>query len=134
MRLYETLCLLRPDLEEEKLEESIERIRSVIQENGGEVLELQKWGKKRLAYLVEECQDGYYALITYKANQDALDTLKHLFKVNEAYLRYMTIRLEEKDEDEAQQEEEEEVQEEAVAAEEAADTNAETKEGEVSAE
>ena len=107
MQQYETLCILRPDLEEEMLEDSIEKVRSVIQDAGGEVHELQRWGKKRLASLVEEYQDGYYILLTFTANQEALENLKHLFKVNEPYLRYMTVRLDEKEE-----EQKEEVQEE----------------------
>ena len=96
MRLYETLCLIRPDLEEEELEQSIKKIRTQIESTGGEVRELQRWGKKKLAYQIENYTEGYYVLLTFRADNKVLAELKHFFKVSEHYLRYMTLRLEEK--------------------------------------
>jgi small subunit ribosomal protein S6 len=139
MRLYETLCLLKPDLDEEELERNIEKVRAQIESTGGEVRELQRWGKKKLAYQIENYTEGYYVLLTFKANNKILGELKHFFKVNEPYLRYMTLRLEEKVEGkveveevqpEVQSGEEEQPQDEPAAAE----NNSEAKEGEVIAE
>ncbi|KUO96546.1 30S ribosomal protein S6 [Ferroacidibacillus organovorans] len=95
MRKYETLYVLRPDLEPEKTQELVERFKGVVTTNGGETLEVNEWGKRRLAYEIEEYREGYYVLMQYNADTDFTSELERLMRISEDVLRYLTLRVEE---------------------------------------
>jgi len=65
MRAYETLFILKPDLEEEAITAAIERLTTLIQNNNGTVEQVNRWGKKRLAYEIQDYREGYYTLILF---------------------------------------------------------------------
>ncbi|SHJ93642.1 30S ribosomal protein S6 [Paramaledivibacter caminithermalis] len=95
MRKYETLFILRPDLEEEKRNELIEKFKSIIATDG-EVEEVNEWGLKKLAYEIKKFKEGYYVLVNFKANQDLPKELERNFRISDDVIRYMVISLEEK--------------------------------------
>ena len=66
MNKYETTFILEPGFDETKVNEEIERVSGWIRELGGEVLEVQRWGKRRLAYEINRKRDGFYTLILYQ--------------------------------------------------------------------
>ena len=62
---YEAVYILNPDLTEEQIAALVERFKSVVEANGT-VSEVNEWGKRRLAYPINDLMDGYYVLMTFK--------------------------------------------------------------------
>ena len=65
-RLYETVFVLRPDLDEEARDGLVERIKGIITDNQGEIVEEDIWGNRKLAYEINKYDTGYYVLLTFK--------------------------------------------------------------------
>ncbi len=95
MRKYETLYVLKPDLEEEKRNELIEKFKTII-EKDGEIEEVNEWGTKKLAYEIDKIKEGYYVLVNFKANTDLPKELERNFRISDDVIRYLVVNLEEK--------------------------------------
>lgn len=95
MRKYETLFVVRPDIEEEKRNVLIEKFKSII-EKDGEVEEVNEWGMKKLAYEINKLKEGYYVLVNFKANSDLPKELERNFRISDDVIRYIVVNLEEK--------------------------------------
>ncbi len=95
MNKYETLVILRPDLEEEKRNELIEKFKGIIASDG-EVEEVNEWGMKKLAYEINKIKEGYYVLMNFKANTDLPKELERNYRISDAVIRYIVINLEDK--------------------------------------
>lgn len=94
MRKYETLFVLKPDLEKEVIEELVGKVKAVI-EAAGEIEKVDEWGKRKLAYeIAKKYQEGFYVLIDFKAENSVLDALDHLYKINEQFIRSIVIKKE----------------------------------------
>jgi small subunit ribosomal protein S6 len=94
MPLYEVMYIIQPDLDGDDLEAAISKV-SDIMEKEGEIVSLKKMGKKKLAYEINDIKEGSYVLVNVQAGSGLAPALDHFFKVNEGYLRYIIIRLEE---------------------------------------
>ena len=93
MRQYETMVLLSPDLEEEGVEERIANFEKQITENGGEVLGVDRMGKKRLAYPINNQRHGNYFVVTYKSEMKIIQEIERQLTLDEDSWRYMTVRM-----------------------------------------
>lgn len=91
MRDYETTILLRTNLEEAELEKEIQAVETGITSRGGEIVQLERWGKRRLAYEVDRQHEGYYVMIRYSASAEVPSELERRFRINERLLRYLTV-------------------------------------------
>ncbi|WP_139492487.1 30S ribosomal protein S6 [Brevibacillus dissolubilis] len=94
MRQYEVMYVLRPDLEEEKVKANVSRYSDVVTNYGGEITKLQEMGKRRLAYEIKKFRDGFYVLMNFKANADAVAEAERLMKINDDVIRYLFVREE----------------------------------------
>ncbi len=92
MRQFETMVLLSPDLTNEVVEEQITFFENHINEGGGEVLNIDRWGKKRLAYPINRQRHGIYYVITYKAEPATVHEIERQIRLKEDTWRYMTVR------------------------------------------
>ena len=90
-REYETVFILDPGLEEAKVNEEIERAETLIKDNGGNVDEVERWGRRRLAYEIGRKRDGVYTLIRYHAGGPAVKELERRMRQNESVLRALTV-------------------------------------------
>ncbi len=95
MRKYETLFILRPELEEEKRNGLIEKFKSII-ESDGEIQEVNEWGNKKLAYEIDDLKEGYYVLVNFTAGTELPKELERNFKISDDVIRYIVINLEDK--------------------------------------
>ncbi|MGI5892182.1 MAG: 30S ribosomal protein S6 [Bacillota bacterium] len=95
MRKYEVLYIMRPDLLEENYKEYVEKYNTLIQENGGEVLNVDIWGKRRLAYEINKIREGYYVLLQMQSETDLPKELERNFKISDEVIRYLITRIEE---------------------------------------
>lgn len=91
MTKYETTFILEPGFDDGRINEEIERVSQWIKDLGGEVLEVQRWGKKRLAYEIEKKRDGIYTLVLYQAAGAAVRELERRLRLNEAVMRVLTV-------------------------------------------
>lgn len=95
MRNYELAYIARPDLDEETLSELQAQIQAWIETAGGEVVEVETWGRRRLAYPVQDHRDGYYYFIHSQMPSDGPAALERDLQVTEGVLRYMVTRRDE---------------------------------------
>jgi len=95
LRKYEVVFILRPDLDEEKNTAVIEKFKDLVVSQGGEVLKLDKWGKRRLAYEVKGVREGFYVILHINAEPEVSSELDRVFKITDEVLRHIIIREEE---------------------------------------
>lgn len=92
---YETLFVIDPDLTEEATKALIEKFSKLISDNG-EIVEANEWGKRKLAYPINDKTEGYYVLINFKSEGTLPSELERIFGITEGILRSIVIRHEEK--------------------------------------
>jgi small subunit ribosomal protein S6 len=90
---YESSVIINAAIEEEQIEATIKRIEEIIRTNGGEIVDVEKWGRKRLAYAVNKTKSGYYAIIRFKAPSELISKLERMYQLDEYIFRYLTIKL-----------------------------------------
>ena len=91
MTKYETTFILDPGLDETKVNEEVDKVVQWIKTLGGEVLETQRWGKRRLAYEIGRRRDGIYTLLLYEGPGAIVKELDRRFHLNESVLRSLTV-------------------------------------------
>lgn len=97
MRAYEMMFILKPDLSEEEIAESKERLQKIIADFGGEFAnELEGWGRKRMAYPIEKYTEGIYSVWNFKGESETVQELDRIIKISDRFLRHIIIRLDEK--------------------------------------
>ena len=95
-RIYEELFILRPDITEEEVTPVIEQVRTVITQAGGTIDKEERWGVRKLAYRVEKRNEGYYVLLQITAPASSIKEVERRLRVNEAVMKYLTVRIDEK--------------------------------------
>lgn len=93
---YELCYILNAVLNEEQTKDLVERVNKYITENGGEVLDVDEWGSRRLAYPIEKKRNGYYVNMHFKAPGALIVKLERAMEINDNILRYLTLRLDAK--------------------------------------
>ncbi len=97
MNRYELTYIIDAALEETARKELIEKFSSLITANGGEVEKVDEtWGKRRLAYAINDKLEGYYVLVTMKAPAELPREIERTMGINENIMRCLIIKLEEK--------------------------------------
>ncbi|HET7903383.1 MAG TPA: 30S ribosomal protein S6 [Candidatus Eisenbacteria bacterium] len=91
MKLYETTIIYDPSLEETRLNEEVERVTQPIAAAGGTVVEVQRWGKKKLAYIIRKRRDGIYIHVKHQSPPGLIAEMDRRFRLNESVLRHLTI-------------------------------------------
>ncbi len=93
MRHYETTFILRPNLGEDQFTEIIDRTSAIITDDGGTIINTDRWGIKRLAYEIKKEVQGYYVNLNYAAPGNTVDEVERIFRIDDRLLRYLTIKL-----------------------------------------
>ncbi|VEF46063.1 30S ribosomal protein S6 [Bacillus freudenreichii] len=96
MKKYEIMYIIRPNIEEEAKQAVVERFDNILTSEGAEIIESKDWGKRRLAYEIEDFREGYYRLIHTNANAEAVQEFDRLAKINDDIIRHIVIKEEEK--------------------------------------
>ena len=90
---YETVFIVNPDLTEEAAKAMLDKFSGIITENGGNIEKVDEWGKKKLAYLIEDYSEGYYYVVTFTAAAAVPAELDRVFNITDGILRSMIIKL-----------------------------------------
>ena len=91
MTKYETTFILEPGLDENRVNEEIERVSQRIRDLGGEVLEVQRWGKRRLSYEIHHKRDGIYTLMLYQGEGAMVKEIERRLRLHEAVMRVLSV-------------------------------------------
>ena len=92
MRHYEIVFIVHPD-QTEQVPAMIERYKSIIAAQGGQVHRLEDWGRRQLAYPIQKLHKAHYVLMNIECNGEVLAELEHGFKFNDAVLRHLIIKM-----------------------------------------
>jgi small subunit ribosomal protein S6 len=95
MRRYETLIVLHPDLPEAQIRETIDRIKRLIEGNGGEWHAGNEWGMRDLAYDIRKLSRGYYVVVEYTAKPEVTRELERTLKIGDEFLRFISVAVNE---------------------------------------
>jgi small subunit ribosomal protein S6 len=91
MKFYETTIIFDPGLEEARVNEEVERVTQSIVQAGGEVAEVQRWGKRKLAYMIKKRRDGTYVHLKHRSPASLIAEMDQRFRLNESVLRHLTV-------------------------------------------
>ena len=91
MRHYEIVFLVHPD-QSEQVPAMIERYKSLIENGNGKIHRLEDWGRRQLAYPIENLVKAHYVLLNIEATQDVLNELVDTFRFNDAVLRHLVMK------------------------------------------
>ncbi len=94
-RIYEVMFIVRPDLTEEDMDKLISTLEGNVTQSGGAVKNVERMGKRRLAYLVRKFQDGIYVLLTIEAAGNVIAELERRMRVTEPVIKFITVRVDE---------------------------------------
>lgn len=95
MNKYESVIIINPNIEDDKIKELIESFKKVITDNQGTVTRVEELGKKKLAYEIKKCKEGYYAVLYFESNANVISELERLYRIKDEVIKYMTIRTDE---------------------------------------
>ncbi len=93
---YEVTYILRPSLEENEVEERANAISEIVKNQRGEVVSVEKLGKKRLAYEINDVREGHYVVMQFKSDGAGSKELERLLKLHEDVLRALVVKLDAK--------------------------------------
>jgi small subunit ribosomal protein S6 len=93
MRRYETIFIAKPNLAEDEIEAVINKTNSIIEGDGGTIIRIDKWGLKKLAYLIKKESQGYYVYIDYAGIPASVSEIERIFRIDDKVLKYLTVKL-----------------------------------------
>lgn len=94
MNKYELAVVLSAKLEDEERAAAIEKVTGYITRFGGTVVDIDEWGKKRLAYEIQKMKEGYYYFIQFEADATAPAEIERHVRIMENVIRYLCVRQE----------------------------------------
>jgi small subunit ribosomal protein S6 len=92
LRDYEILYIVRADLDDDKVQDIIKRVNTLIEKAGGSLERTNVWGKRKLAYEVKHQKEGSYVLQDFKIGPDRIPELEAALKITEEVLRHLVVR------------------------------------------
>ncbi len=93
LRHYEAMFLLHPDLSTEDRESAVEKFSNIIKNDGGQVVNIDQWPLRKLAYKVQKQTQGYYIVMDFGAPGSAIEELTRNFRLDEGVMKFMTTKL-----------------------------------------
>ena len=90
---YESVVIYNASLEDEQIDAAVKRILEIHKANESEVLDVDKWGRRRLAYPIKNAKSGYYVVYRFKSNRDFIAKLERAYRLDEIIIRYITVSL-----------------------------------------
>ncbi len=93
MKRYETLFIVQSELTSEDITAIIDRYSKLITDMKGTILKVERWGKRKLAYLIRKQARGFYILIDFAGKREIVAELERILKFDDKVLKYMSVRL-----------------------------------------
>ncbi len=96
MNIYENIVILDSNLSDEEADVFVTKIKGLIIGIGGEVLKVDVWGRRKLAYEIKKQKKGLYVLLLYKTPSETIKKLEDFYRVSDTVIKYMIIKLDSK--------------------------------------
>ena len=93
LRDYELVLIINPEIAEEQFEATVDNVNRFVTEKGGAVSDIERWGKRRLAYPIKHCAEGHYVLARFKLKPAFGKELEANLGISEEVLRHLLVRL-----------------------------------------
>lgn len=93
---YEMTYILNPVLDEEKFSEMVQFVNKLIEDNGGEIADVDEWGVKKLAYDIDKKSTGYYVNLYFNAPAEAIAPVERNMRIHDDIMRYLTLKYDAK--------------------------------------
>ena len=93
MNCYETVFILTPVLSDDQMKEAVEKFKTVLTDNGAEIVNEEAWGLRKLAYPIQKKSTGFYCLLEFKGEPTIVKKLDIAFRRDERVIRFLTFRL-----------------------------------------
>lgn len=91
---YEAVVVYDASLDDEKVHQQLEELKKLIVGRQGKILNVDEWGRRRLAYPIRKRENGYYVVVTFSLeNTEALPSLDRSLRLNDAVLRHMVVKV-----------------------------------------
>ena len=94
MRNYEFTFIVHPDVEDEGIEDVMGKVSQFIAEGGGQVTNVDHWGRRRLAYPIQKQTEGHYVLMRVQLDPESINELERNMKLTEEVIRHLLVRVE----------------------------------------
>ena len=94
MKEYELAVIFDATLEEEKIDQEIAKLTTLLEKEKCEIARIDKWGVKKLAYPIKKQENGFYAFIYFNGTSDIIPELDRINKINDLVLRHMVVKSE----------------------------------------
>ncbi|MEO7663927.1 MAG: 30S ribosomal protein S6 [Candidatus Limnocylindrales bacterium] len=92
MRRYELMLVLRPDAPDERMSAIVDRTTRQITADGGQIIKVAPWGRRRLAYPIERYREGSYHIIVFEAPATTIAEMERTILITEEVLRHLIVR------------------------------------------
>ena len=93
MNQYETVFIMPPVLSDQQMKETVEKFKGVLTANGAEIVNDENWGLKKMAYAIQKKSTGFYQLLEFKAEPEAVAKLETAYRRDERVIRFITVKL-----------------------------------------
>ena len=93
MNQYETVFIMTPVLSDQQMKETVEKFKGVLTANGAEIVNDENWGLKKMAYAIQKKSTGFYQLLEFKAEPEAVAKLETACRRDERVIRFITVKL-----------------------------------------
>ncbi|WP_144468594.1 30S ribosomal protein S6 [Bacillus pumilus] len=94
MRTYEVMYIIRPTVDDEAKKAVIERFNNVLTSNGAEITGTKDWGKRRLAYEINDFREGFYQIVNVQSDAAAVQEFDRLAKISDDIIRHIVVKEE----------------------------------------
>lgn len=91
MRHYEIVFIVHPD-QSEQVPAMIERYKSLVTSQGGQIHRVEDWGRRQMAYMIQKLAKAHYVCVNIECGKETLAELEHAFKFNDAVLRHLIVQ------------------------------------------
>ena len=92
---YESIYILRADMEKEEMTTLIEKFKTLVESAEGKIESVEEWGTKKLAYPIQKMEQGYYVLMNFEAKPEFIVELERVYKINDKVIKFITVRKDE---------------------------------------
>lgn len=93
MRRYETIYILSPTMSEDEVTAVIDATNAILTRDNGQVISLDKWGLRNLAYLIKNETHGYYVYCDYATDPANVTEMERKFRIDESVMKYLTVKI-----------------------------------------
>lgn len=97
MKAYELMVMLNPTLDEEAREAIVVKVQGLVTDGGGVLDNLESWGKRKLAFEIEDLTEGDYLVLDFHTEPAAIAEIDRVLHITDAVLRYMLVRREDRE-------------------------------------